>query len=161
MPRAIPMHWDSVWAAGDAIAYPVKYGGISTQQADAAAYAIALRAGAQVPEVPRLALRGMLMTGAEPRPLGRAEATKPTHGAPMWLPTGKVFGVYLTPFLQSLEGVKVEAADDPPPGSGVVVDQPLEHREAELDALLGSDEHLRRLGHEISSYERQHPVESS
>lgn len=151
----------SVWAAGDAIAYPVKYGGISTQQADAAAHAIAVRAGVKVPEVPRLALRGMLMTGAEPRPLGRGEATRPSHAAPMWLPTGKVFGVYLTPFLESLEDVEVESADEPPAGAGVVVDQPLEQREAELDALLGSEEHLRRLGHEISSYERQHPIETS
>src|SRR3954452_23234197 len=39
---------DGVWAAGDATDFPLKQGGIATQQADAAAAAIAARAGAPV-----------------------------------------------------------------------------------------------------------------
>ena len=38
----------AVWAAGDAIAFPVKQGGLAAQQADAVAEAIAARAGADV-----------------------------------------------------------------------------------------------------------------
>ena len=74
-----------VWAAGDGIAYPVKYGGLATQQADLAAAGIARLAGATVPDPPRhMVLRGMLMTGARPRALGAADA--PRTGA---TPTGR------------------------------------------------------------------------
>jgi len=39
---------DVVWAAGDAIAFPVKQGGLASQQADAAAESIAAHAGAEL-----------------------------------------------------------------------------------------------------------------
>ena len=39
---------EAVWAAGDAIAFPVKQGGLASQQADAAAEAIAADVGADV-----------------------------------------------------------------------------------------------------------------
>ena len=43
---------DDVWAAGDATDFPLKQGGIATQQADVAARAIAARAGAPVGSSP-------------------------------------------------------------------------------------------------------------
>jgi sulfide:quinone oxidoreductase len=57
-----------VYAAGDITTFPVKQGGIAAQQADAAAEAIAAEAGADIQPHPfRPVLRGMLLTGAEPR----------------------------------------------------------------------------------------------
>ena len=53
-----------VWAAGDAIAFPIKQGGLAAQQADAAAEAIAAEAGADIAPQPfRPVLRGVLLTG--------------------------------------------------------------------------------------------------
>src|SRR5207244_5225616 len=56
-----------VYAAGDGIAYPVKQGGLATQQADAAAEAIAATLGAAIEPKPfRARLRGQLLTGLGP-----------------------------------------------------------------------------------------------
>ena len=54
----------TVWAAGDATAFPVKQGGLAAQQAVVVAEAIAARAGADVDPQPfRPVLRGVLLTG--------------------------------------------------------------------------------------------------
>src|SRR5262249_17094801 len=59
---------DGVFAAGDITSFTVKQGGIATQQADAAAEAIAAAVGADVePRRFRPVLRGLLLTGREPR----------------------------------------------------------------------------------------------
>ena len=56
-----------VFAAGDATAFPIKQGGLATQQADAAAEAIAVDLGLrQVAEPFRPVLRGLLLTGGAP-----------------------------------------------------------------------------------------------
>ncbi len=53
---------DGVYAAGDITSYPVKHGGISAQQADVVAAAIARRAGAEADLRPlRPSFRGALM----------------------------------------------------------------------------------------------------
>src|SRR4051812_16622598 len=53
-----------VFAAGDVTAGPIKQGGLATQQADAAAEAIAAEAGADLEPRPyRPVLRGLLLTG--------------------------------------------------------------------------------------------------
>lgn len=99
---------DGVWAAGDGIAYPVKYGGLATQQADAVAADIAAVAGAPVEAAPwKPRLTGVLMTGGRPRPLGDLGAASATAGAsppastirPLWRPVGKVVGRYLGEFV--------------------------------------------------------------
>jgi sulfide:quinone oxidoreductase len=91
-----------VWAAGDATTFPLKQGGIATQQADAAAEAIAARAGADVEPQPfRPVLRGLLLTGMAPRFL-RAEAggrATLIDTEPLWWPPAKIVGRYLAPFL--------------------------------------------------------------
>ena len=100
---------DSVFAAGDVTSFPVKQGGIATQQADAVAEAIAADVGADVEARPfEPVLRGVLWTGREPRYL----YGWPTgdHGEESELATepngvganGKISGRYLAPFVTSL-----------------------------------------------------------
>ena len=96
---------DDVYAAGDAVAFPVKQGGIAAQQADAAAEAIAAAAGAPVEPKPfRPVLRGLLLTDGAPAFL-RAELaggngdTSVAATELLWWPPGKIVGRYLAPFL--------------------------------------------------------------
>ena len=57
-----------VYAAGDGTAFPIKQGGLATQQADAVAETIAAAAGAPIePEPFKPVLRGMLLTGGDNR----------------------------------------------------------------------------------------------
>jgi sulfide:quinone oxidoreductase len=96
---------EGVYAAGDATAFPVKQGGIATQQADAVAEALAAEAGAPVePEGFRPVLRGVLLTGAGARFLkaeisgGRGDVSEVSEDA-LWWPGGKVVGRYLSHYL--------------------------------------------------------------
>jgi sulfide:quinone oxidoreductase len=95
---------DDVYAAGDGTNFPVKQGGLATQQADAAAEHIAARAGAGVDPQPfRPLLRGQLITGGESLNL-RHELTG-GHGEGrassdyLWWPPFKVSGRYLAAWL--------------------------------------------------------------
>jgi sulfide:quinone oxidoreductase len=94
-----------VYAAGDATTSPIKQGGVATQQADAAAEAIAARLGVPIEAAPfRPVMRGLLLTGGEPRYM-RAEVTggadRPavatTHA--LWWPPSKIAGRWLAPYL--------------------------------------------------------------
>lgn len=94
-----------VYAAGDATTSPIKQGGIACQQADAAAEAIAARAGAAVdPEPFRPVLRGLLLTGSTPRYMraevtgGRGEDQRVSDHA-LWWPPSKIAGKRLAPYL--------------------------------------------------------------
>jgi sulfide:quinone oxidoreductase len=94
-----------VYAAGDATSGSIKQGGIAAQQADAAAAAIAARLGAIVdPEPFRPVLRGMLLTGAEPRYMraevagGRGGDWKVSDHA-LWWPPSQIAGKRLAPYL--------------------------------------------------------------
>jgi len=98
-----------VWAAGDGLAFPVKFGGLAAEQADAAAEAIAALAGADVTPQPfRPVLRGRLLTGRGERFLhhvaggGGGEGTVADHA--LWWPPGKVAGRRLAPYLAEREG---------------------------------------------------------
>jgi sulfide:quinone oxidoreductase len=126
---------DRVWAAGDGIAFPVKFGGLAAEQADAAAADIAADAGAIVERAPfRPVLRGRLLTGRGPRYLrydaggggGEGEAT--THT--LWWPPGKVNGRYLTPWLAARDEEAV--ADHLPQSGGLAVQTDL-HRDIVVD----------------------------
>lgn len=93
-----------VYAAGDATDFPIKQGGLATQQADAAAESIAARLGAPVtPEPFRPVLRGLLLTGGAPRYMraeiagGRGEEEVSEHA--LWWPPSKIAGRYLSPYL--------------------------------------------------------------
>ncbi len=95
---------DGVYAAGDGTNFPIKQGGIATQQADAAAADIAHGLGADVAAEPfRPVLRGKLLTGDESVSLradvagggGEGEASPDT----LWWPPHKISARYLAPFL--------------------------------------------------------------
>jgi len=110
-----------VYAAGDAVSFPLKQGGLATQQADAVAEHIAQRAGAPLNPRPfRPVLRGLLINqGApvylrgEPQRMSRPssvaiddhrsrrlapEASLASQQA-LWWPPAKVAGRYLAPYL--------------------------------------------------------------
>ena len=100
---------DDVYAAGDMTAFPIKQGGLATQQADRIAEAIAASLGFPV-RAPRdgFVLRARLLGGAEPvflrselDPLGRPTIAtlERTVGGAVGSHT-KVFGRYLTPYLE-------------------------------------------------------------
>lgn len=130
---------DDVYAAGDGTDFPIKQGGLATQQADAAARHIAARAGAPVdPEPFRPVLRGMLLTGGRPRFLrnepagGRGEGTVDDRS--LWWPPVKVVGRYLSPWLAGEEGL---APKPVPEDERVEIEVPLRHdRESDPLALL-------------------------
>ena len=95
---------EDVYAAGDITAFPVKQGGLAAQQAEAAAEAIASRAGAELtPRAFEPILRGLLLTGSHPRYLRRDLATgeAPTwvSETPIWWPPTKLVGRRLSPLL--------------------------------------------------------------
>jgi CBS domain-containing protein len=102
-----------VFAAGDVTTFPMKQGGIAAQQADAAAEAIAARAGAHLTPQPfRPVLRGLLLTGGRPRYLKREltggfDDSSAADLQPLWWPPAKIVGRYLAPFLGELVGVEV------------------------------------------------------
>jgi sulfide:quinone oxidoreductase len=97
---------EDVFAAGDGTDFPVKQGGIGTQQADAAAEQIAARAGADVTPQPfRPVLRGWLLTGEARRyfanPVAGGGGTGATSLQPLWWPPTKIAGRHLGPWLAS------------------------------------------------------------
>ena len=101
-----------MYAAGDATSAPVKQGGLATQQADAAAAAIAARVVGPpiVPEPFHPVLRGLLLTGGTPLHVmsgGEGVASE----RPLWAPVGKVVARYLSPWL-ARHGVDVGDAGD-------------------------------------------------
>jgi hypothetical protein len=112
---------DRVWAAGDGVVSPIKFGGVATHQARRAAAAIARLAGAEdAPDPGEPVIQGRLMVGRRSRRLqGRGDA----EAAPLWWPQGKVAGVYLPRWLAE-RGV-LPPAVAPPPDAGVTVNQPL------------------------------------
>jgi sulfide:quinone oxidoreductase len=102
-----------VYAAGDATDYPVKQGGLATQQADAVAEAIAARAGAPLRPAPfRPVLRGLLVTSERHRLEADGAGTGRARAAdlPLWWPPTKVAGRYLSPFLAERLGGGLPAA---------------------------------------------------
>jgi sulfide:quinone oxidoreductase len=148
-----------VFAAGDATSFPIKQGGLASQQADVVAAALAAELGAVDAAPPfRPVLRGLLMTGGAPLYL-RAELTakgtvqRTEHARPelrgevstraLWWPPGKVAGRYLAPYMATARPVAL--------GREPLVDRALaagaeEHDDAsdalEL-ALLMADEDAR------------------
>jgi sulfide:quinone oxidoreductase len=97
-----------VYAAGDATQFPLKQGGIATQQADTAAAEIAAFAGAPVESEPfKPVLRGLLLTGMVPRYL-RGEPGTPKSAVDteaLWWPPSKIVGRHLAPFLAAKLGL--------------------------------------------------------
>jgi sulfide:quinone oxidoreductase len=146
---------DNVYAAGDATSFPVKQGGLATQQADAAVEMIAARLGAVVkPSTFQPMLRGMLLTGLAPTYL-RATATGefPEPGelaaTPLCWPPTKIAGRYLGPYLAQTERQgEGRPLEDPPVPSDDPRDVQAGHHEARELALTfaladANSEHYR------------------
>ncbi len=106
---------DGVYAAGDAVDFAVKQGGISAQQADAVAEAIAARAGAGVEPKPfHPIVRGILLTYDKPRYLkaqitGGAGFDSEFGAEPTWTPVSKISARYLAPYLDELDSKRAAA----------------------------------------------------
>ena len=96
-----------VYAVGDMTSHRLKQGGLATQQADAAASAIAAWAGADVePTAYRPELRAVLLTGGTPRYLHGASA--PADDPPWW-PPHKIAARHLAPYLAAHPELEVPA----------------------------------------------------
>jgi sulfide:quinone oxidoreductase len=150
-----------VFAAGDATTFPIKQGGLATQQADAVAEAIAVDLGLRREARPfRPVLRGLLLTGGAPlylrAELGPAgEVRDRTGTGPMpaaisgeasaralWWPPGKIAGRYLAPYLATARPPDLVAA--PLADRAVTAHDPAPGREDALElALLMADEDAR------------------
>jgi sulfide:quinone oxidoreductase len=147
---------DRVLAAGDATTFPVKQGGLATQQADAAAATIAHELGAAVEPLPFApVLRGLLLTGGAPLYL-RAELDRQGRLHPggarhrrltgevsaraLWWPPGKVAGRYLAPYLSTARPIDLGAEPLIDRAPGAAIADPAEHRAALDLTLLLADE---------------------
>jgi sulfide:quinone oxidoreductase len=100
---------DDVYAAGDTIDFPIKHGGLGSQEADAAAESIAARAGAPVTPAPfHPVIHGMLLTDDKPLYLtakitgGQGFSSEITE-QPTWTAGSKIAARYLAPYLAELD----------------------------------------------------------
>jgi sulfide:quinone oxidoreductase len=123
-----------VYAAGDVTTFPVKQGGIATQQADAAARAIAVRSGSPVEAEPfRPVLRGLLLTGDGARFMrsqiagGHGDSSEVSPRM-LWWPETKVAGQYLSHYLSR----KIEPVQpvEPLPADAVPIEIDLTHAQS-------------------------------
>ena len=106
---------EGVYAAGDAIDFPIKHGGVGSQQADVVAQSIAALAGASVtPEPFNPVIHGMLLTDAEPLYLtakltgGQGFSSEISDTAD-WEPPSKIASKYLAPYLEQKDRETVPA----------------------------------------------------
>ena len=112
-----------VYAAGDGTNFPIKHGGLGTQQADAAAEEIAAQAGASVEPAPfHPVMRGKLITGDESLNLQADIAGGGGEGVSsldyLWWPPQKIAGKYLSAQL----GGRTPHSFGPPPEHGIEVE---------------------------------------
>jgi sulfide:quinone oxidoreductase len=120
-----------VYAAGDAVSFPLKQGGLAAQQADAAARSIAALAGADVEPRPfRPVLRGVLLTGRGQAWIRRDIAAGDDEGSAerhaLWWPPTKIAGKYLSPYLAARDEAAV-SGDAPAVPDGQPVELDLHH----------------------------------
>ncbi len=128
----------NVYAAGDGANFPVKQGGLATQQADAAAEHIAAELGADIEPTPfKPVLRGQLITGAESLNLKHGLTGGQGEGQAsldyLWWPPHKVAGRYLSAWLANM-GVR---EDLEPPVVPLDVEVSLPHEWHSTPALRG------------------------
>jgi sulfide:quinone oxidoreductase len=121
-----------VYAAGDVVNFPIKHGGLASQQADAVAETISARVGVDITPAPfRPVLRGMLLTGREPRYLEGSGDGGVASTRPLWWPPAKVAGRYLGAYLS-------DRVARPPTASGAVeVDETIDSELAVARAVGG------------------------
>ena len=111
-----------VWAAGDGIVSPVKFGALATHQARRAAAAIARVAGAtDVPDPGEAVLHGHLLVGQRSR---RLVPSGDAQGSPLWWPAGKLAGEHLPRWLAE-HGLAASALRAPTPHDALPVHRSL------------------------------------
>jgi sulfide:quinone oxidoreductase len=137
---------EDVYAAGDGTTFPIKQGGIATQQADAAAEAIAAQMDEAITASPlRPTLRGMLLTGIAPTYLraqiaGRTGARFDATANPLWWPPSKIAGRYLAPYLVASNPLnRGDTLEDRPPLTRDAATLEQSHKEARELALTFAD----------------------
>jgi DNA-binding NarL/FixJ family response regulator/NADH dehydrogenase FAD-containing subunit len=146
---------DGVFAAGDATEFAVKHGGIATQQADAAAEAIAALAGVPIDPAPfRPVLRSVLSGGVKPLYLsaeitdGHASSSQVSYtrrGSPSDKLAAKHMASYLAEHEQPSDGddTLVRAAQDTETGGSR---QPQESGKSMVRIVLADDHAVVRRG---------------
>jgi len=107
---------ENIYAAGDGTDFPVKQGGLATQQADAVAEHIAMTLGAiDKAHGFEPVLRGRLLTGAETLSLRHALGAGSDDGDAsqeyLWWPAEKVAGRYLAAWLGRADRTELEPPD--------------------------------------------------
>ena len=149
---------EDVYAAGDGTTFPIKQGGLASQQADAAAEAIAAQAGVAITPSPiRPTLRGVLLTGIAPTYLraqiaGTGDSLEIASN-PLWWPPSKIAGRYLAPYLASHSQLaRDETLQDRPPSTEDPARLQESHDEARELALTFA-EHDAADGHFESALE--------
>jgi sulfide:quinone oxidoreductase len=137
---------DDVYAIGDATTFPIKQGGIATQQADVVAALIARSAGIDAREVrTRPVLRAILLTGEEPLYLtatiaGGESVSSQASPHCMWWPPHKVAARHLAPYLADREEAGSAGARRHALEARLEDDPPVAHADGELGfELLGRD----------------------
>ena len=106
---------ERVWAAGDGVVSPVKFGGLATHQARRAMAAIARPGRGRAPGPGRAGAHGRLLVGHRSRRLMPGAASE---GAPLWWPHGKVAGEYLPRWLAENGVTPPPSAAEPPDEEG-------------------------------------------
>ncbi len=106
---------EGIFAAGDAVDFPIKHGGVSSQQADVAAMSIAALAGANVvPEPFDPVVHGLLLTDTEPlylvaRITGGHGFSSEISDTPTWPSGHKIVAKYLAPYLDQFDDASLPA----------------------------------------------------
>ncbi len=137
-----------VYAAGDAIWFPIKQGGLAAQQADVAAESIASCADPALPKGQfRLVLRGTLLTGAAPLYLrsgvAGSDAESAAGAVPLWWPPAKIAAKYLAPYLTGGEEEQPTLEDVPALHGEDLAESAADHQEAVELALRCADNDAR------------------
>jgi len=107
---------EHVFAAGDCTEFPLKHGGVGSQQADAVAESLAALAGADLTPKPfHPVVHGMLLTDGKPlfltaRITGGQGFSSEVGEEPQWSPPSKVASRYLAPYLQARESAGATAS---------------------------------------------------
>jgi sulfide:quinone oxidoreductase len=127
-----------VWAAGDGTTFPIKQGGLATQQADAIVELVAAAAGAAVEPQPfRPVLRGKLLTGEDTlyarRDVSGHEGDGVTSHDYLWWPPHKIGGRFLGSYL----GHEEPREDLEPPSRPLEVEVALPHDWHEQPMIRG------------------------
>ena len=98
-----------IFAVGDVADFPIKHGGLASQQADVAAHGIAELAGVPVTVTPFVpVVSGMLLTGRDPLYLratvvGASGFSSQASAEPIWSPPSKIAARYLGPYLDRVD----------------------------------------------------------